>query len=283
MPLFFSIVGLGIIVAIFQFPGVKGWIGELFVKLAVGKTKVNEQYVIHNLKLRIDTNKTSQIDHIVINRNGIFVIETKNYSGRIYGQESQQEWTQVLAYGKVKNRLYNPVKQNKSHLYHISNLLPEKLPLFSAVVFVKGNIRFIKANGVYTLAGLKRLLSTSTGIFLSPEQMNSAYEALIKANDATIKNREHVQNIQGMQEGLSQNICPRCGKNLVVRKGKNGDFWNRVGGNGGNGIFHFVRAWNMDVFPEVEVSAKALFPDVGNRDEYVPLDDIRPVVKAAGQ
>ena len=127
MPLFFIIVGLGILAAVFQVPGVKGRVGELFVKLVVGKTKVNEQYVIHNLKLRIDTNKTSQIDHIVINRNGIFVIETKNYSGRIYGQESQQEWTQVLAYGKVKNRLYNPIKQNKSHVYHISNLLPAHL------------------------------------------------------------------------------------------------------------------------------------------------------------
>ena len=46
--------------------------------------------------------KTPNYDQydIVINENGVFVIETKNYSGRIYGQENQHEWTQVLSYFK---------------------------------------------------------------------------------------------------------------------------------------------------------------------------------------
>ena len=58
--------------------------------------------------LQLDNGKTSQIDHIVINSEGVFVIETKNYAGRIYGNDNQLEWTQVLVYGKVKNKLkYN--------------------------------------------------------------------------------------------------------------------------------------------------------------------------------
>lgn len=66
---------------------------------------------------------TTQIDHIVINPRGVFVIETKNYSGEIYGSENQREWTQVLAYGNVKNKLYNPLKQNATHVYNVKRIV----------------------------------------------------------------------------------------------------------------------------------------------------------------
>ena len=49
-------------------------------------------------------NKTHQIDHVIVSSKGIFSVETKNYSGRIYGEDNQKEWTQVLNYGKVKNK-----------------------------------------------------------------------------------------------------------------------------------------------------------------------------------
>ena len=130
-------------VAIFIFlktPQGKGFVGELLVKLIIGKTKPNEQYVINNLTLRIDDNRTSQIDHVLINRLGVFVIETKNYSGRIYGDDYKKEWTQVLNYGKVKNHFYSPIKQNYTHVCRIKELLPENIPVYSIVVFVKGNI-----------------------------------------------------------------------------------------------------------------------------------------------
>ena len=210
--------------AFLKTPQGRGWLGEFKVKLVIGKTKPEVKYVINNLTLRIGDNKTSQIDHIVINKHGIFVIETKNYSGRIYGNETQLEWTQVLNYGKVKNKLYNPIKQNKTHLYHISNLLNGKLPLFSAVVFVQGNTQYINASGVYNLRELRRLLKSNTGEYLSPEKMEEAYKTLLNANDASITKREHIQNININKQNISSNICPRCGKALVLRKGKNGNF-----------------------------------------------------------
>lgn len=84
--------------------------GERIVGRFIGETIPGLQYVINNLILEVEEGKTSQIDHIVINKRGIFVIETKNYSGMIYGTENQLEWTQVLNYGKVKNHFYNPIK-----------------------------------------------------------------------------------------------------------------------------------------------------------------------------
>lgn len=96
--------------------------GEWFVKLSLGSEIPNEKYVINNLLL-YNNSKSHQIDHIVIRKTGVFVIETKNYSGRIYGQNNQKKWTQVLAYGREKHQFYNPVLQNKSHIYALSKIL----------------------------------------------------------------------------------------------------------------------------------------------------------------
>ena len=225
MPFLIALVFILVALTVFlRTPQGRGWLGELKVKLVIGRTKPDIKYVINNLTLRIGENKTSPIDHVVINEHGVFVIETKNYSGRIYGNETQLEWTQVLNYGNVKNKLYNPIKQNRTHLYHISNLLNGKLPLFSAVVFVQGNTQYINASGVYNLRELRRLLKSNTGEYLSPEKMEEAYKTLLNANDASITKREHIQNININKQNISSNICPRCGKALVLRKGKNGNF-----------------------------------------------------------
>ena len=40
---------------------------------------------------------TTQIDHIVVSKYGLFAIETKNYRGEIYGDDNRKEWTQIIA------------------------------------------------------------------------------------------------------------------------------------------------------------------------------------------
>ncbi|MBE6632873.1 MAG: NERD domain-containing protein [Ruminococcaceae bacterium] len=222
------IVLLSIALAFLKTPQGKGWIGEFQVKLIIGKTKPELQYVINNLVLEIDEGKTSQIDHVVINRSGVFVIETKNYSGRIYGQENHLEWTQVLNYGKVKNKLYNPIKQNKTHIYHISNILTENIPITSAVVFIQGNTQYINASGVYTLWQLKSLLNNSAEV-LTVEQMEKAFQELSEANNQKISTLQHIQNIHAMKSNIENNICPRCGKSLILRNGKKGSFYGCSG------------------------------------------------------
>ena len=120
-------------------PKGRGILVEAYIRFIIGKTKEGKRYVINNYMI-VDDGKSSQIDHILINKNGIFVIETKNYSGRIYGEDNQHEWTQVLNYGKVKNHFYNPVKQNATHIYRLAKLLPTDAPFFSVVVFTKDNV-----------------------------------------------------------------------------------------------------------------------------------------------
>ena len=103
----------------------KGQIGENLVHYQLNPLifgKVNHRQ-INNLILKDEKGRTHQIDHIEIRENGIFCIETKNYSGLILGSESQEMWTQVLGGGTVKNQFLNPYKQNEVHVYHIKKAL----------------------------------------------------------------------------------------------------------------------------------------------------------------
>ena len=199
--------------------------GEKAVNSIIGKTKPNKKYIINNLILE-DEGKTSQIDHIVINPRGIFVIETKNYAGNIYGSENQLEWTQVLAYGRVKNKLYNPLKQNATHVYNVKKIVG-KLPVYSLVVFVRGEIAYSDSvsdfQKVIPLRLLKKTLKTGENV-LSFEQMEKAYNSLL-SKKSNISTKEHIENVKRQQSALENGFCPRCGGTLVLRKGKYGDFW----------------------------------------------------------
>ncbi len=216
-----SVILFLIIIAYLKHLPTRGERGENKVRRVIGETVENEQYVINDLIL-VNENKSSQIDHVVINTHGVFVIETKNYSGEIYGSESQREWTQVLSYGNVKNKLYNPLKQNATHVYNVKKIVGN-LPVYSLVVFVQNNTCHIDAKGVISLSELKITLQSGEMV-LTIEQMQTAYNLLL-SKKSDISTNEHIQNIKEQQRNLERGICPRCGGKLVKRSGKYGAFW----------------------------------------------------------
>lgn len=214
-----------IFVAWIKSPSGKGAIGELLIRFVLGKSRENERYVISNLILTDETGKTSQIDHVLINEKGIFVIETKNYSGRIYGSENQREWTQVLQYGRIKNKLYNPVKQNATHIYMLKKSLKLTAPIYSIVVFVKADIDNVEAKNVFNAGDMQDFIEETASANLSGEQIKEIYESIKEIKDnCHISTAEHIQNIEKMKEDIENDICPRCGSKLVERTGKNGKF-----------------------------------------------------------
>ncbi len=207
-------------------PQGKGKVGELFIKIELGKTKPGEKYIINNLMIEGENGKTSQIDHILINKNGVYVIETKNYSGRIYGKDNQLQWTQVLNYGKVKNHFYNPVKQNATHIYRINEALKEDIYLNSIIVFTQGNTQYIESDKVYTISQMKRFIKQPQKQTLTVEKMEEIHNKLlnIKHNTHTTT-KQHIENINQTLEDTQNGICPRCGGQLVERKGQHGTFY----------------------------------------------------------
>lgn len=205
----------------------KGKIGEAKVDsklnpLIFGKV---EHRQINNLVIIDDNGKTHQIDHIEIRTNGIFCIETKNYTGWIFGNENQEKWTQTL-YNGEKHHFYNPLKQNRSHIYHLSKVLNNKYRINSVVVMVNNNADKIECENVINLNYLNTYLKNfDNGIHYTIEQMDEIYNELVKINNTQVTNKEHIENIKKTQLEIRNGICPRCGGQLVERNGQYGKFY----------------------------------------------------------
>ena len=113
----------------------KGRIGERAVRSVIGKNLDEETYIEFHDLIIPSRSGTTQIDHIYVSVFGIFVIETKNYTGWIFGSEKQSKWTQVVY--KQKHYFQNPLRQNYAHIKALSELLqlPEE-KFHSMVVFL---------------------------------------------------------------------------------------------------------------------------------------------------
>lgn len=208
-------------------PKTKGRIGENQVADILGDCKDGSQYVINDLLFIDNKGSSRQIDHIVINEYGIWVIETKNYKGNIYGNESQRQWTQVLAYGNVRNQFYNPIKQNTTHIYSLAEKLNVKRYLFHNVIVFPDNtdITGISSSRVYHMSELRHLINNGN-ICIPTDALKGLYNKILSLrSNEKIDLDEHIENIHEMQRRVKRGICPRCGGKLVLRNGKNGQFY----------------------------------------------------------
>ena len=109
--------------------------GEASVrKVIVSNFKVPNYYLLNNITVPFQDG-TTQIDHVLISTKGVFVLETKDYSGWIFANEKSRQWTQVIY--RVKNRFQNPIHQNYKHVKVIQDLLDflPKEHVHSLVVF----------------------------------------------------------------------------------------------------------------------------------------------------
>lgn len=203
----------------------RGEIGEDIVASILGETVEGEKYIINDLLFETSEGHSCQIDHIAINKYGIYVIETKNYSGCIFGKEEMREWKQIL--GNEINYFYNPVKQNSTHVYNLSRRLGIKNVFKNVVIFMPtADISCVESDCVFYPDALTRILSPRSPAVLSGGQMERCYKILnhIKTHP-TLDMREHVENINRMQEAIKTGICPRCGGKLVLRTGEYGEFY----------------------------------------------------------
>lgn len=100
-----------------------GEFGEYLITYALENNNIGGYLkVLKNLYIPIGYGKTTEIDVVMIHRKGIFVFESKNYSGWIFGSRNDRYWTQSLKGGQ-KNRFYNPILQNQTHINALSRIL----------------------------------------------------------------------------------------------------------------------------------------------------------------
>jgi hypothetical protein len=101
------------------------------------KSGIPPHHIFHDLYVKRQNGTFSQIDVVAITTVGLVVFEVKDYSGWLFGKGYQEQWTQVLAYGRRKYRFYNPVLQNQGHIKALRKAigLSEYVPIYSIIVF----------------------------------------------------------------------------------------------------------------------------------------------------
>jgi restriction system protein len=146
--------------------------GEALVARTLQTTFAPPDYhLLNNVTLPVHDGST-QVDHVLVSRFGVFVIETKHYQGWLFGAADSATWTQVLYRRKFK--FQNPIRQNYKHVKAVQSLLDFLPPehVRSAVVFSgEAEFRTPRPAGVFSVRGLAEHLGEFKDEVLSHNRM----------------------------------------------------------------------------------------------------------------
>ncbi|MFT6914042.1 MAG: restriction system protein [Motiliproteus sp.] len=236
-------------ITLFKSPWFKGFIGEVQVNLAVKFLLDRKQYhLIKNVTLPTEDG-TTQIDHIIVSRFGVFVIETKNMKGWIFGSANQPYWTQQIF--KHKSKFQNPLRQNYKHVKTLETALDIKPEhIYSLIVFVGDSaFKTDMPENVTFAGGFIRYIKSRTEPVLSDVQVRLVVQK-IESGRLTRSIKTHVEHVKHVKDIVKQKNtdpkCPKCSSPMVLREAKKGQ-------NKGN------QFWGCSSFPKCRsVLPKAL-------------------------
>lgn len=223
-----------VILFILGLPKVKGFLGEASVRLYLNKLDKEKYQVFNDVLIPLKNRKASQIDHVVVSPYGIFVIETKNYKGWIYGDFKSKYWTQVIY--KRKEKLYNPIWQNYGHIKALQEYLGvENEELYHSIISFsnRATLKKIDNSGLNSSVVYSSRLVSTIQEFKQVHLSAGETKQIVKKLERTLnvggdKKKQHVKNIKDSQRfyqyKINANMCPKCGSDLVERKGKYGPF-----------------------------------------------------------
>ena len=170
---------------------------------------------LFNVYIPKGNDEFAEIDVLMIGRKGIFVFESKNYSGWIFGTENQRIWYQTLPAGKGKlhkEQFYNPIMQNRSHIKHLQAFLGKKILTHSIIVFSKRctfksvsvqseDVSIVKQESILyaILNGCKRVTSD----VLTEADIEALYNKLYPCAQVEQEKRmKHIRNVRNHRSGM---------------------------------------------------------------------------------
>ena len=262
LTLYWFLIPLFILPVVLKSAWFKGFLGEFLVNFLLKKFLPKDQYtLIKNVTLPTDDGST-QIDHIVVSRFGVFVIETKNMKGWIFGTAKQKQWTQKIF--KYSGKFQNPLHQNYKHTQTLASCLGITHDLiYSVIVFIgdstfktkmpenvtyaRGCVEYIKTKQEvhFTKEQINRIINTIEAGRLTPNlKTNIAHNKHVKTiieskvepkgitkkvYESKIEPKEIPNQVVEIQEEIAK-PCPKCGSEMALRQAKKGkhagnQFW----------------------------------------------------------
>lgn len=217
----------------------RGWLGEKIVGLinwAFLNSKIYRQ--LNNVTIELPDGSTTQMDHLIVSIYGIFVVETKNMSGDIFGGENDRKWTQRFPSGKTF-QFQNPIKQNLRHQYSLIEFLNVRVPelgltkadieqkLFSVVFFgPDANVKTPEKLPDSVMEGSITYIKSKTVQVFSESQVDEIVDCVKDGKlpagliSGMGTHKRHVASLKERHHREAGDACPRCGESLVERKRK---------------------------------------------------------------
>lgn len=272
IPTFFIKAGVVLVIlalagSFVRSPFFKGWLGEWLVNMQM-KLFLNKRdyHLLRNVTLPCEDG-TTQIDHVIVSRFGIFVIETKNMQGWIFGSEREATWTQKFR--NSSRTFQNPLRQNYKHVAVLAESLGLPVETFkSVIIFIgdatlktsmppnvmnRGQVTFIKShrNAVLTEEQVGLALANIESMRLTPgirthvqhvrnvraivSQKMEAIEAATNQSETLVAPAAaEPQTSVAMAPEAGPPLCPKCGRSMAQRVARSGDragksFWGCTG------------------------------------------------------
>lgn len=177
----------------------RGKVGEFIVNVANEASldsTVYHQY--KNILLPRTDGTTTEIDHLIVSKHGIFVIETKTRNGWIFGREHEKEWTVKFKGGTSK--LKNPLRQNYGHIKAVQAITGLPDDAFTSIIVFFGDIEFKTPmpENVFKGCGHIEYIQKHYGKRLTLQQVHEAKRAINKHRLAdTHENRQaHIDSVK---------------------------------------------------------------------------------------
>jgi hypothetical protein len=182
-------------------PYLKGKMGEFAVAAHAKLYLDQDSYTLLNdCTLPDEQNQTTQIDHILLSPFGIFVIETKNYKGWIFGSQHQKMWTQKIY--KKSFKFQNPLHQNYKHQKVLEAVLSDIVePQFihSLVVFMPDcEFKTQMPQHVFRGAGWTDYVKNFQEVTIPPMKLKRIQLRIEKEvlEKSWKTNRQHIENLK---------------------------------------------------------------------------------------
>lgn len=118
--------------------------GEAFAADVIRQVLREDDHLLTNVKISIP-DKETELDNVVVNKYGVFIIEVKNYKGELVGNEDDYEWEKYKttdAGNTYEKTVKNPIVQVKRQIY----ILKEHLKYYGVDVWVKGYVILLRRN-----------------------------------------------------------------------------------------------------------------------------------------
>ena len=214
--------------------------------------------VLRNLYLQKENGETTEIDMIYITKKGIFVFESKNYSGIVKGSKDDLKWIVEYKNGNIYE-FYNPIKQNETHIRYLRNIIGLDIPIFSVIIFSSQATLYLPESynfNLYTIPlyklkiKLKEIWKRSRNM-VTRKTIKNIYNNLYMTTQISDEiKKKHIENIKRYNEDINtdfsdlnpklntlnhidydkkgdiiednRKVCPLCGKGLVLKTATKG-------------------------------------------------------------